>query len=112
MQLGQAEKNYPIHEKDLLAVVRALKKWWSDLLGTKFTVYTDHQTLEYFDTQHDLSRQQLHWQEFMSQYDMNIVYICGEDNCVTDALLHIPENAFPDKCMVSSSPSAPHEAWK
>ena len=26
MQLGAAEKNYPIHEKELLSVVRALKK--------------------------------------------------------------------------------------
>ena len=38
MQLGAVEKNYPIHEKELLAVVRALKKWWSDLLGLEFTV--------------------------------------------------------------------------
>ena len=27
MQLSAAEKNYPIHEKELLAVVRTLKKW-------------------------------------------------------------------------------------
>lgn len=86
MQLHAAEQNYPIHEKELLAIVRALKKWWSDLLGTEFTVYTDHHTLENFSTQWDLSRHQLHWQEFMSQYEMKIVYIHGEDNCVMDAL--------------------------
>ena len=59
MQLGTAEKNYPIHEKELLMIVRALKKWWSDLLGSEFVVYTDHRTLENFNTQWDLSRCQL-----------------------------------------------------
>ena len=46
MQLKPAEKNYPVHEKELLAIIRALKKWRSDLLGTHFYVYTDHRTLE------------------------------------------------------------------
>ena len=50
MQLGTAEKNYLIHEKELLAIIKALKKWRSDLLGTNFPVYTDHWTLENFDT--------------------------------------------------------------
>ena len=61
MQLKAAEKNYPVHEKELLAIIRALKKWRSDLLGTHFIVYTDHRTLENFDTQKDLSRRQLRW---------------------------------------------------
>jgi hypothetical protein len=55
MQLKAAEKNYPIHEKELLAVVRALKKWRSDLLGSAIYVYTDHKTLENFNSQKDLS---------------------------------------------------------
>jgi len=59
MQLKSAEKHYPIHEKELLAIVRALKRWRSDLLGTPIYVYTDHKTLENFDTQKDLSRRQL-----------------------------------------------------
>jgi RNase H-like domain found in reverse transcriptase len=42
MQLKGAEKNYPVHEKELLAIIRALKKWRSNLLGTHFYVYTDH----------------------------------------------------------------------
>ena len=78
--------NYPIHEKELLTIICALKKWCLDLLGTRFTMYTDHRTLKNFDTQWDLSRQQLCWQEFMSQYEMNITYIHREDNKVADAL--------------------------
>ena len=112
MQLSPAEKNYPIHKKELLVVVRDLKKWQLDLLGTKFTVYTDHRTLENFNTQRDLSRRQLRWQEFMLQYEMNIVYICGEDNCVADALLHIPEGAFPSEQPTKAMPPAPYLAWK
>jgi hypothetical protein len=56
MQLKGVEKNYLVHEKELLAVVQALKKWRTDLLGIPFLVYTDHCTLENCDTQ-------LRWQE-------------------------------------------------
>ena len=56
MQLKGAEKNYPVHKKELLAIMRALKKWHSDLIGIPIVVYTDHRTLQNFDTQHDLSR--------------------------------------------------------
>jgi hypothetical protein len=56
MQLRDAQLNYPVHEKELLAIVRALKKWRIELLGTPFTVYTDHRTLEKFLTQRELSR--------------------------------------------------------
>jgi len=55
MQLKGMEKNYPVHEKELLAIICALKKWHSDLLGIPIIIYTDHQTLENFDTQCDLS---------------------------------------------------------
>ena len=83
MQLKGAEKNYSVHEKELLAIVRALKKWQADLLGSPIYVYTDHRTVENFDTQRDLSRRQLCWQELMSQYNMEIVYIWGEESTVT-----------------------------
>jgi hypothetical protein len=97
MQLKPAEKNYPVHEKELLAIIRAPKKWQSDLLGTHFLVYTDHRTLENFDSQKNLSRRQLRWQEFMSQYDLTITYIRGEDNTVVDTLSCLPHNCFPEE---------------
>jgi hypothetical protein len=97
MQLKDAEKNYPVHEKELLTIICAPKKWRSNLLGCKFIVYMDHQTLENFNSQRDLSQQQLHWQEYMSQYDLSIMYIPGEDNPVADGLSHICPNTFPDE---------------
>jgi hypothetical protein len=46
MQLEGAEKNYPIHEKELLAIIRALKKWHMDLLEIPIFIYTDNCTLQ------------------------------------------------------------------
>lgn len=90
MQLDTAQLNYPVHEKELLAIVRALHKWRLDLLGVPFTIYTDHKTLENFNTQKDLSRRQARWQEFLGQYDYKIVYIPGEENSAADALSRVP----------------------
>lgn len=89
MTLKGAQLNYPVHEKEMLAIIRALTKWRTDLLGVPFTVLTDHKTLENFNTQRDLSRRQARWMEFMSQYDAKIVYVRGEDNTVADALSRV-----------------------
>ena len=91
VQLSQAEKNYPTHEKEMLAIVRALKRFRADLLGTHFTVYTDHRTLECFQGQRDLSRRQARWQEFLAEYDFAIMYVKGGENTVADALSRMPE---------------------
>ncbi|CAA7259595.1 unnamed protein product [Cyclocybe aegerita] len=58
--------NYPVHEKEMLAVICALHKWHSDLIGVPFLVYTDHKTLMNFQGQKDLSCRQARWMEFLS----------------------------------------------
>jgi hypothetical protein len=80
------ELNYPTHEQELLAIVRALKKWRTDLLGHRFTVFTDHKTLLNFNQQKDLSRRQARWMEFLSQYDYDMQYLPGHVNTAADAL--------------------------
>ena len=54
MTFKGAKLNYLGHEKELLAIIYALKKWWVDLLGCEFFIYTDHKTVEIFNTQKDL----------------------------------------------------------
>ena len=48
--LNDAERNYEIHDKELLAILDAFKEWKHYLLGADepVTVYTDHQNLQYF----------------------------------------------------------------
>lgn len=42
--------NYNIHDKELLAIIRCLKKWRGELIGLHhhFTIFTDHNSLKYF----------------------------------------------------------------
>ena len=49
MTFEGAELNYPVHEKELLAIIRALKKWKVDLLGSPFFIYTD-QIIKHYKT--------------------------------------------------------------
>ena len=49
-KLNSAERNYDIHDKELLAILVAFLEWKHYLQGTgkPITVYTDHQNLQYF----------------------------------------------------------------
>jgi hypothetical protein len=109
MQLKSTELNYPVHEKELFAIIWALKKWCSSCLGGSIYMYTDHWTIENFNAQCDLFHHQLRWQEFISQYDMSIVYIKGKDNTVANVLSWLPCNTFVDEHM--SELTALHMAW-
>ncbi len=55
--LNPTEMNYPIHNKELLAVILALKKWKTDLqsIRSPFLIITDHRALEYFNKKHLLN---------------------------------------------------------
>ena len=48
-KLSPAEQNYDVGDRDLLAVVKALKAWRHWLEGAKhpFLIWTDHSNLEY-----------------------------------------------------------------
>ena len=48
--LNKTERNYEIHDKEMLAVIRGLENWRHLLEGTKykFEVWTDYKNLEYF----------------------------------------------------------------
>lgn len=94
-QYSGAERHYPTHEQELLAIIRALRKWRSDLVGMHFEIFTDHKTLLNFDTQRDLSRRQARWMEFLSQYDYKITYVAGVLNCAADALSRVSYDEVP-----------------
>jgi hypothetical protein len=70
----------------MLAVVHALRVWRCYLEGAEFTVYTDHVSNTYFQTQPNLSRWQARWSEFLQRFGaFEWKYRKGSKN-VADAL--------------------------
>jgi hypothetical protein len=64
-KLIQAELNYDIHNKELLAIVVAFKVWRVYLEGAKHTIIMkiDHKNLTFFTTTKELTRRQARWAE-------------------------------------------------
>ena len=58
--LSDTERNYKVHDKEMLAVVRCLEAWRYFLEGAaiKFEIWTDHKNLEYFMKAQKLNRRQ------------------------------------------------------
>ncbi|CAI7933648.1 unnamed protein product, partial [Closterium sp. NIES-54] len=80
-KLHGAELNYPIHDKEALAIITAFKTWRCYLEGRKTTVYNDHCSLKYLKTQPTLSRRQVRWIDFLeTHFDFDIVYKLGHKN--------------------------------
>ena len=84
--MNAAKVNYATHERELLAIIHALRTWRHYLLGNHFIVVTDHNSLKYLQTQPTLSRCQARWSEFLSKFDFEIVYRARKGNVVADAL--------------------------
>ena len=51
--LNEAQRNYTTTEKELLAIVFALGKFYAYLVGSFIVVFTDHSTLKYLLTKQD-----------------------------------------------------------
>ncbi|KAK8934166.1 hypothetical protein KSP39_PZI014581 [Platanthera zijinensis] len=85
-QLKVHERNYPVHDLELAAVIHALKLWRHYLYGVKVDIYTDHKSLKYLLDQKDLNMRQRRWMEFLGDYTFKIHYVPGKGNAVADAL--------------------------
>jgi transposase InsO family protein len=91
-KLSPAETRYPVHDREMLAVIYALKKWRHYLLGAHTTVVTDHKSLEFFTTQPHLNPRQARWMGLLAEYDHTIVHREGKLNVVADALSRRPDH--------------------
>ena len=93
-KLSGTQLNYPIHDKELLAIVEAFKEWRPYLSGTAkpVKVYTDYKNLRYFTTTKELSGCQIRWAEFLSEFNFEIHYKKGNENARTDALSRRPDH--------------------
>ena len=88
-KMSGAETKYDsIHEKELLALVKAVEHWRCYLEGSAFPVllYTDHKGLSWLNTQRELTGRQTRWVERLAELEYKVIHIAGADNGVADAL--------------------------
>jgi hypothetical protein len=85
-KLKEHEKNYATHDLELAAIIHAPKKWGHYLMGRKFELRKDHNSLKYLFDQPTLNARQSRWLEVICEYEFDIKHIKGKENKVVDAL--------------------------
>ena len=86
--LSPVECNYNIHDKEMLAIIRALQEWRHFVEGAKHPceILTDHKNLKYFMTAKQLNRRQACWSLYLSHFDFMLSHSPGKSMDKPDAL--------------------------
>ncbi|XP_012435389.1 uncharacterized protein LOC105762011 [Gossypium raimondii] len=109
--LNPAQCNYTTTEKELYAIVFALKKFRAYLLGVKIVVFSDHSALKYLLHKKEAKPRLIRWILLLQEFDLEIKDKKGKENLVADHLSRIktgvlrnePSDLFPDERLYSMS---------
>ena len=84
--LNEAQRNYTTMEKELLAVVYALAKFRSYLIGSDIVIFTNHSTLKYLLTKQNSKAQLIRRVLLLQEFNIQIRDKKGVENVVADHL--------------------------
>ena len=105
--LDSAQANYTTTEKEFLAVVFALEKFRSYIVGSPVTIFTDHAALKYLLSMQDTKPRLTRWILLCQEFNLTLKDKKGVENVVADHLSRlVPEStslglpigdSFPDE---------------
>ncbi|XP_052486215.1 uncharacterized protein LOC128041001 [Gossypium raimondii] len=109
--LDAAQSNYTTTEKELLAVVFALDKFRSYLLGTKVIIFSDHAALKYLIGKKEAKPRLIRWILLLQEFDFEIRDKKRCENLVADHLSRLSiladdtplKDNFPDENLFSAN---------
>jgi len=109
------ELNYNTHDKELLTIFEAFKIWQHYLKGLAYSIdiVIDHKNLEYFSTTKVLTRRQVWWSKYLSQFNLVIRFFPGYLGTKPDTLtkqwdIYSKEGILdmPQSTLTTSNPSS------
>ena len=91
--LNETERNYEIHDKEMLVIIRGLESWRHLLEGVqfKFEIWTDYKNLEYFMKAQKLNQRQAQWALYLSRFDFTLKHVPGMRMGKADGLSRRPD---------------------
>ena len=84
--LSKQERNYCVTRKELLPVVTFLQHFKQYLIGSPFTIRTDHSTLTWLQNFKQPEGQLARWLEKLQEFQFTIVHRPGKAHGNADAL--------------------------
>lgn len=85
--LNQSEEHYATNEKEMLAIIWALKSLRNYLYGASAVkIFTDHQPLTYALSNKNTNSKLKRWKAILEEYNYEMKYKPGSTNIVADAL--------------------------
>ena len=83
-----AERNYNIYDRELLAIVSALRTFHPLLLGAQqpFLIRSNHNNLKYFKSPQKITARQARWYKLLQDYHFTLEHFPGKSNTIADLL--------------------------
>jgi len=85
-KLKPAARKYAANERELMAIVTALKEWRCYVEGIPIVIRTDHKSLTYAQDKKDIPPRLHAWLAELQHYEFTIEYKSGKSNTLADAL--------------------------
>ncbi|XP_016732311.1 uncharacterized protein [Gossypium hirsutum] len=73
-KLNGAVLNYPVYDKEMYTLIRALETWQHYLWPKEFVIHSDHEALKHIKGQHKLNRRHAKWVEYLGSFSYVIKY--------------------------------------
>ncbi|QRW15585.1 Retrotransposable element Tf2 protein [Rhizoctonia solani] len=101
-----AKVNYNMHDKQLLAIIKALEEWqiFSEATDKPIQVFMDHQNLEYWMQARTFNQRHAQWHIFLSNFNFEIHYCPGKQLDYVDSKSE-PKIMLPAKVFANTSTS-------
>ena len=92
--MNQAQRNYDVYNRELLALVETCRHWRHYLHQPAHTVkiHTDHANLLYWKNPGEHNRRVARWHAELMEYDFTLEHLPGKKNGCADALSRRPDH--------------------